>query len=84
MHCGFRVWLWHMSGVAACRCLILQRRRDVAAGAELRVPPRRGIRVASYVHVGVLYITAALCDTHAWLGFRREPPFARGQSVAFA
>jgi hypothetical protein len=50
--------LLHKSGIAARRCLILQPRRDDAAGADADLAPRRALRGASAIHVGVLYHAA--------------------------
>jgi hypothetical protein len=69
--------LSHKSGLAARRCLIPQRRRDVVAGGGVNLAQRCRLRVACVIHVGVLYNVADLCDSL----IRKHEPAA---AVAYA
>jgi hypothetical protein len=58
-----RLRLSHKSATAASRCRILQRRRDIAGGADVDLAPRRWGPRRVRDRVGVLSNGADLCDS---------------------
>jgi hypothetical protein len=72
-HLRFRLRLSHTSGTAACRCRILQPRRDIAGGADVDPAPRRWCPRRVPSRVGVLQRPGLMRQPRR-LARARDPP----------